>query len=171
MAEGIFKKLLGKKIFVQSAGVFDSLEIDGFTVRVCDEIDVKLSKHRVRSLSEMEKNGGFTGSFDLVISLTKESLKEVQKYVTFSSVDIESWIIQEPLKDENDINQTLSSYRKTRDMIFNKINERNIEKGMAIPTKSAFLKPKKNKSTKTTKITPNTIEFSRLLTCDLIIID
>ena len=58
MAEGIFKSLL-KKIFVQSAGISNSLEIDGFTVKVCDEIDVKLSKHRVRSLKEMEKQGGF----------------------------------------------------------------------------------------------------------------
>ena len=58
MAEGIFKKIIGRKIFVQSAGIFDTLEIDGFTVKVCDEINVKLSKHRVRSLREMEKNGG-----------------------------------------------------------------------------------------------------------------
>ena len=58
MAEGIFKKLIGRKIFVQSAGIFDALEIDGFTVRVCDEINVKLNKHRVRSLREMENNGG-----------------------------------------------------------------------------------------------------------------
>ena len=36
MAEGIFKKLIGTKIFVQSAGVYDTLEIDGFTVQVKD---------------------------------------------------------------------------------------------------------------------------------------
>ena len=42
MAEGIFKKLIGSKIFVQSAGIFDTIEIDGFTIKVCDEIDVKL---------------------------------------------------------------------------------------------------------------------------------
>ena len=124
MAEGIFKKLIGKKIFVQSAGVFDSFEIDGFTVRVCDEIDVKLSRHRVRSLSEMEKRGGFIGSFDLVISLTSESLKEVNKYATFSSVEIESWVVEEPSKDKYDVNQTLVSYRKTRDIIFDRIKER-----------------------------------------------
>ena len=124
MAEGIFKKLFGKKIFVQSAGVFDSLEIDGFTVRVCDEIDVKLSKHRVRSLKEMEMQGGFTGSFDLVIALTKEALEEVEKYSTYSSTIIESWIVKEPLVVENDVNQTLRSYRSTRDLILNKINER-----------------------------------------------
>ena len=124
MAEGIFKYLIGRKIFVQSAGVFDTLEIDGFTIKVCDEIDVKLSRHRVRSLSEMEKEGGFIGSFDLIIPLTKESLVEAYKYSTFSSVLIEDWTIDEPIKNENDINQTLESYRQTRDVIFDKIKNR-----------------------------------------------
>ena len=124
MAEGIFKKIIGRKIFVQSAGVFDTLEIDGFTVKVCDEINVKLSKHRVRSLNEMEKNGGLIGSFDLVIPLTKESSEEVYKYSTYSSVMIENWLVEEPIKDENNINKTLNSYREIRDIIINKINNR-----------------------------------------------
>ena len=124
MAEGIFKNLLGTKIFVQSAGVFDTLEIDGFTIKVCDEINVKLSKHRARSLREMEKEGGFIGSFDLIIPLTKESSEEAHKYSTYSSVMIEDWIVEEPMKDENDINQSLCSYRITRDIIFDKIKER-----------------------------------------------
>ena len=124
MAEGIFKNLIGRKIFVQSAGVFDTLEIDGFTVKVCDEIDVKLSKHRVRSLREMEMEGGFIGSFDLIIPLTKEASEEAFRYSAYSSVMIEEWAVDEPKKYENDINQTLGSYRKTRDMIFEKINHR-----------------------------------------------
>tara|TARA_B100000242_G_C42680636_1_gene318955 strand:- start:34 stop:423 length:390 start_codon:yes stop_codon:yes gene_type:complete len=124
MAEGIFKNLIGRKIFVQSAGVFDTLEIDGFTIKVCNEINVKLSKHRVRSLREMEKEGGFIGSFDLIIPLTKESAEEAYKYSTYSSVMIEDWIVDEPMKDENDFNKTLCSYRITRDIIFDKIKER-----------------------------------------------
>ena len=124
MAEGIFKKIIGRKIFVQSAGIFDTLEIDGFTVKVCDEINVKLNKHRVRSLREMEQNGGFTGSFDLIIPLTKESSDEVSKYSTYSSVMIENWIVDEPVKDENNIDKTLYSYRMTRDIILEKIIDR-----------------------------------------------
>ena len=124
MAEGIFKKLIERKIFVQSAGVFDTLEIDGFTVKVCDEINVKLRTHRVRSLREMEKEGGFIGSFDLIITLTKESLTEAYKYSAYSSVLIEDWTVDEPIKDENNIKQTLGSYRKTRDIIFDKIKQR-----------------------------------------------
>ena len=124
MAEGIFKKLIGRKIFVQSAGVFDTLEIDGFTVKVCNEINVKLNKHRVRSLREMEREGGFIGSFDLIIPLTKESSDEACKYSTYSSVMIEDWIVNEPIKNETDINQTLCSYRTTRDIILEKIKKR-----------------------------------------------
>ena len=37
---------------------------------------------------------------------------------------IENWTVDEPIKDENNINKTLSSYRKTRDIIFEKINDR-----------------------------------------------
>ena len=124
MAEGIFKKLIGRKIFVQSAGVFDTLEIDGFTVKVCNEINVKLSKHRVRSLREMERDGGFIGSFDLIIPLTKESSEQVYRYSTYSSVMIEDWIVDEPIKDENNINQTIYSYRMTRDIIVEKVKKR-----------------------------------------------
>ena len=124
MAEGIFKKLIDRKIFVQSAGVFDTLEVDGFTVKVCDEINVKLSKHRVRSLREMEKEGGFIGRFDLIITLTKVSLAEAKRYSTYSSVEIEGWTVDEPKKYENDISQTLNSYRETRDFIVNKIKDR-----------------------------------------------
>ena len=72
----------------------------------------------------MEKEGGFIGSFDLIIPLTKESSEEAYKYSTYSSVNIEDWIVDEPVKVENDINQTLFSYRKTRDIIFDKIKNR-----------------------------------------------
>ena len=124
MAEGIFKKIIGKRIFVQSAGIYDTLEIDGFTVKVCDEINVELSEHRARSLREMEKNGGFVGSFDLIIPLTKECSEEVYKYSTYSSVMVENWQVEEPVKDEYNINKTLYSYRKIRDTIFEKIKDR-----------------------------------------------
>ena len=39
--------------------------------------------------------------FDLIIPLTKESSEEAYKYSTYSSVMIEDWTIDEPMKDEN----------------------------------------------------------------------
>ena len=46
-----------------------------------------------------------------------------------------------------------------------------MESGMAIPTKSAFLNPKKNKRTRITKRTPIIILFSRFSTCFLVSLD
>ena len=124
MAEGIYKKLIGNKIFVQSAGVFDSLEVDGFTVRVCNEIDVKLNQHRVRSLAEVESQGGFVGIFDLLIQMTKLELRVVEKFSQYYSVEIENWKIEEPNKNYQDITRILESYRETRDIIYQKLKMR-----------------------------------------------
>ena len=72
----------------------------------------------------MEMEGGFIGSFDLVIPLTREASEEAFKYSAYSSVTIEEWAVDEPEKYENDIEQTLCSYRMTRDTILKKINHR-----------------------------------------------
>ena len=48
-------------------------------------------------------------------------------------------------------------------------NPISIESGMAIPTKSAFLNPKKKKSTSTTNITPEIMLFSKLATWFLVL--
>ena len=61
---------------------------------------------------------------ELIIPLTKESSEEVYKYSAYSSVMIEDWTVDEPIQYENDIGQTLSSYRVIRDIIFDKIIER-----------------------------------------------
>ena len=41
MAEGMMKKYYGQDAYVQSAGVFNDMEIDGFSVAVCAELDVE----------------------------------------------------------------------------------------------------------------------------------
>ena len=69
MAEAIMKKFYGTDTYVQSVGVHNDLEIDGFTIAVCQEMDVELSRHRSRSFDEMEQWGDDLSSFDLVVAL------------------------------------------------------------------------------------------------------
>ena len=73
MAEGIMKKLYGTGTYVQSVGVINDLEIDGFSISVCEEIGVELSRHRSRSFDEMEKWGDDLSSFDLIVALSPAS--------------------------------------------------------------------------------------------------
>ena len=73
MAEGIMKKLYGTDTYVQSVGVINDLEIDGFSIAVCDEIGVELSRHRSRSFDEMERWGDDLSSIDLIVALSPAS--------------------------------------------------------------------------------------------------
>lgn len=73
MAEGIMKKFYGAETYVQSVGVFNDMEIDGFAIAVCQEIGVELSRHRSRSFDELEEWGEHLSSFDLVVALSPAS--------------------------------------------------------------------------------------------------
>ena len=68
MAEGMMKKFYGRRAYVQSAGVHNDMEIDGFAIAVCQEIGVELSRHRTRSFEEMRDWGDDLGQFDLIVA-------------------------------------------------------------------------------------------------------
>jgi protein-tyrosine-phosphatase len=53
MAEAMMKKFYGQRAYVQSAGVHNDLEIDGFAIAVSAEIGLEVERHRSRSFEEM----------------------------------------------------------------------------------------------------------------------
>ena len=58
------KKLYGLTAYVQSAGVKNDMEVDGFSVAVCAEMGIELSRHRSRSFDEMKEWGDDLTGFD-----------------------------------------------------------------------------------------------------------
>ena len=124
IAEGIFKKLYGKKVFVQSAGVKHDVEIDGFAIKVCSEINVMLSQHQPRSFDEIEKWGDDISSFDLIIALSPAAQRAALEYTRYFSLDIEYWPILDPTGLHEDRTSILKAYRTTRQQILDKILER-----------------------------------------------
>ena len=89
MAEGIMKKFYGTGTYVQSVGVKNDLEIDGFCIAVCQEVDVELSRHRSRSFDEMEQWGDDLSSFDLVVALSPASQRRALDLTRFFHLDVE----------------------------------------------------------------------------------
>ena len=68
MAEAMMKKYYGHAAYVQSAGVKNDMEIDGFSIAVCAELGIELSRHRSRSFDEMQQWGDDLSGFDLVVA-------------------------------------------------------------------------------------------------------
>ena len=77
------KKFYGKGTYVQSVGVLNDLEIDGFAIATCEEIGVELSRHRSRSFDEMEQWGDDLSSFDLIVALSPASQRRALELTRF----------------------------------------------------------------------------------------
>ena len=124
MAEGIMKKYYGARIYVQSAGVRSEMEIDGFAVAVCAELDVALERHRTRSFAEMEQWGDRIGAYDLIVALSPAAMVAAQEYTRWHAIEVEYWPIFDPTGLGETRAEKLAAYRQTRDQIERHIRDR-----------------------------------------------
>lgn len=118
------KKLYGMDAYVQSAGVKGELEIDGFTIAVCKEIGVELSRHRTRSFDEMEQWGDDMSSFDLIVSLSPASQRRALELTRHSHLQVEYWPILDPTGLGEGRQERLAAYRQARDQIVKRLTDR-----------------------------------------------
>jgi len=124
MAEGIMKKFYGAGTYVQSVGVKNDMEIDGFCIAVCQEIGVELSRHRSRSFDEMEQWGDDLSSFDLVVALSPASQRRALELTRYFHLEVEYWPIMDPTGLGETREAKLDSYRQTRDQIIQHLKAR-----------------------------------------------
>ena len=123
MAEGLMKKHVGTSIFVQSAGVGNDKDIEGFAVAVCEEVNIELTKHKVRSFDDLENWGDDLESYDLIIALSPLSHRVVTEHLTHAATEVEFWDIADPTGAESR-NAALEKYRAVRDDLSSRITNR-----------------------------------------------
>ncbi len=124
MAEGLMKKFYGQATYVQSAGVKNDLEIDGFAVAVCEEMGVELSRHRVRSFEEMQQWGDDLSGFDLIIALSPAAQRQALEFTRYYSIDVEYWPVLDPSGIGRTREERLAAYRQSRDQIIQRMKAR-----------------------------------------------
>ncbi len=118
------KKMYGQGTYVQSAGVTNDIDIDGFAIAVCEEIGVELSRHRSRSFDEMDRFGDDLSSFDLIVALSPASRERALDLTRFYHIEVEFWPISDPTGIDGARETRLASYRNTRDEIIARLADR-----------------------------------------------
>ena len=118
------KKFYGHACYVQSAGVHNDLEIDGFSIAVCHEIGVELSRHRSRSFEEMQQWGDDLSGFDLVVALSPASQRQALEFTRFFHLDVEYWPVMDPTGIGETRETKLNAYRQARDQIRTRMIDR-----------------------------------------------
>lgn len=124
MAEGLMKRFYGRASYVQSAGVKNDLEIDGFAIAVCNEIGVELSRHRSRSFEQMMAWGDDLSAFDLIVALSPASQRHALEMTRSFHLDVEYWPIMDPTGLGEGREAKLDAYRQTRDQIIGRMQGR-----------------------------------------------
>lgn len=111
------KQLYGQRAYVQSAGVRNDLEIDGFAVAVCNEVGIELARHRSRSFEEMQDWGDDLSQFDLIVALSPASQRMALELTRYHHLAIEYWPILDPTGIGETREAKLTAYRQARDQI------------------------------------------------------
>ena len=124
MAEALMKKFYGQRAYVQSAGVKNDMEVDGFSIAVCAELGIELSRHRARSFDEMQDLGDDLGQFDLIIALSSASQHAALDLTKSYHLEVEYWPIIDPTALGEGREAKLSAYRQARDQIKTRMLDR-----------------------------------------------
>ena len=124
MAEGIMKQYFGTQTYVQSVGVYNDLEIDGFSIAVCAEMGVELQRHRSRSFDEMEEFGDDLSSFDLIVALSPASQRRALELTRVFHLEVDYWPIMDPTGLGETREAKLDAYRQTRDQIIAQLRDK-----------------------------------------------
>lgn len=115
------KKFYGTSCYVQSAGVHNDMEIDGFSIAVCRELGIELSRHRSRSFQEMQQWGDDLGQFDLIVALSPASQRLALELTRFHHLVVEYWPILDPTGLGDGREAKLAAYRLSRNQIRERI--------------------------------------------------
>ena len=118
------KQFYGHGTYVQSAGVKGDMEVDGFSIAVCSELGVELSRHRARSFDQMENWGDDLSSFDLIVALSPASQRRALELTRYFHLDVEYWPILDPTGLGETRDAKLHSYRQSRDQIIKRLKDR-----------------------------------------------
>ena len=112
MAEALARHYFGQSIYVQSAGVRRG-EPNAFMTAALDEIGIDASRHKPRTLQELDEWEGL--NFDLIISLSPEAHHAALELTRTMAAEVEYWPTPDPTLVQGSRDQMLDAYRDVRD--------------------------------------------------------
>src|SRR6476469_9382434 len=112
MAVGLFKQMMGRSIYVASAGVRKG-ELDPFAVAVLDDLGIDIARHRPMTFEELDDWEGL--NFDLIVTLSPEAHHKALELTRTHAAEVEYWPTQDPVGAQGNREQKLDAYREVCD--------------------------------------------------------
>jgi protein-tyrosine-phosphatase len=120
-AASLLRQFVPHGLYVQSAGV-NKGELDPFAVAVMNEIGHDISKHKPWTIEDLDDWEGL--NFDLIITLSPEAHHKALQLTATSASDVEYWPTSDPVGIEGRRELQLDGYRRVRDELQQRIQQR-----------------------------------------------
>ena len=117
MAEALAKRLYGRHIYIQSAGVREG-EVNPFAVAVMAEIGIDMSHHEPRVIANLEDT-----AFDMIVSLSPEAHHTAVEFTRAMAVETIYWPTIDPTAFQGSRETKLAAFRDVRDALKARICE------------------------------------------------
>jgi protein-tyrosine-phosphatase len=121
MAAGLFRQIVGRSVYVGSAGVRKG-ELDPFAVAAMEELGIDIGRHRPMTFEELDDWEGL--NFDLIVTLSPEAHHKALDLTRTIAAEVEYWPTSDPTPTEGTREQRLHAYRQVRDQLTARIRER-----------------------------------------------
>jgi protein-tyrosine-phosphatase len=121
MAAALLKQMLGRSLYVASAGVRKG-ELDPFAVAAMEEVGIDIAKHKPATFEDLDEWEGL--NFDVIITLAPEAHHKALELTRTLAADVEYWPTPDPTLIEGSREQRLDAYREVRDGLLARIRER-----------------------------------------------
>ena len=118
MAEALMKSLFGHLVYIDSAGVRRE-EINPFAVAVMDEIGIDLSRHRSKTIEDLEDT-----SFDLVVSLSPQAQHHAVELTRTMACEVVYWNTFDATVVVGNRETRLAAFREVRGGLLDRIKRR-----------------------------------------------
>jgi protein-tyrosine-phosphatase len=119
MAEGLAKRLMGTRVYVDSAGVKRE-PVDPFVIAALDEVGIDIHRHKAKTFDELVDS-----SFDMIVTLSPEAHHKALELTRIMACDVEYWPTFDPaLLEEGSREARLAGYRQLRDQLKTRILRR-----------------------------------------------
>jgi protein-tyrosine-phosphatase len=118
MAEALAKRLYGRSVFIDSAGV-RAVDVDALAVAALDELGIDVHRHLAKTFDDIDPE-----SFDLIVTLSPEAHHRALEETRGTAAEVEYWPVGDPTAIEGTREARLAAYRQTRDLILGRLKAR-----------------------------------------------
>lgn len=116
MAEGLARQIVGRDIYVASAGVRAG-ELDPFAVAAMAEFDIGIARHRPHVFEDLDDT-----SFDVIVTLSPEAHHWALELTRTMAIEVIYWPTADPTAIHGSRAQKLDAYREVRDGLWSRIH-------------------------------------------------